>query len=244
MPGSRPRRVRSPVPDPHKAETRLCVAPGAVLCPGGRRSIAPAAVRLPPSKPASTSSSASSAPGILRSASWAAIRSLRASGLTRRRRCCGRSRLAGGVRHRRAEGIPSRRPAVAPTREAGGPLAGRAKEAKASDAAFPSRTGPPGAPSAFRGSGRWPRCRATGAPARSDPRPRRSPGCGRSSCGGSLALVELKPLLPRIFQHHDQRVALAPWQPELREVHLRLVTGSVSNRSTDSTGGRGRTSRT
>ena len=40
-----------------------------------------------------------------------------------------------------------------------------------------------------------------------------------------LALVEPEPHPPRVAQHHDQRVPLAPRQPEVREVHLALVAG-------------------
>ena len=40
-----------------------------------------------------------------------------------------------------------------------------------------------------------------------------------------LTLVVLYPHQPRVAQHHDQRVPLAPGQPELREVHLRDPDG-------------------
>ena len=38
-----------------------------------------------------------------------------------------------------------------------------------------------------------------------------------------LALVEPEPHPPRVAQHHDQRMPLAPRQPEVREVHLALM---------------------
>ena len=45
----------------------------------------------------------------------------------------------------------------------------------------------------------------------------------RITTGIVWRFVEPQPHPPRIAQHHDQRVPLAPRQPEVGEVHLALV---------------------
>jgi hypothetical protein len=59
-----------------------------------------------------------------------------------------------------------------------------------------------------------------------------------------LPLVELQPEQSPVGQHDNQRIALAPRQPELSEVHLPLMARRVSKRTIGSTTGAGRPSRT